>query len=164
VKKVEAFVITGKEFLVTIGQKVCKWVMSTVTQVAKAISWLLSQIAQTAEKIFQWVGFLFNWSDIKTTKESVTNIANDTIDKGVEKIADMKNGVNGFFQNTQNQLNKHRPNESQLNNDSATANDSTAAKKSSKGAPVRSVKAIGLCIRYDHRYLADGSKRRMTTC
>ncbi|PKY06356.1 hypothetical protein P168DRAFT_325235 [Aspergillus campestris IBT 28561] len=140
-KSIEHFWIEGKAFVVKIAGQAYAWVLNTVTEIGKAIGWLFNKILKLGEEVLKWLGYIFQWDDIVATKDSIINIANDSLDKGSEKAQEMKASLDKFCSQTKETLSKDRPEDKVLDDDKAIVNDTNANYESAKSEPVRSVKA-----------------------
>lgn len=55
----------------------------------KGISWILAKIGIGIKKLIDFAGFVFNWSDILQTSDSISLYLNAGLDYGEEKIASL---------------------------------------------------------------------------
>ncbi|KAI9371420.1 hypothetical protein BJX61DRAFT_548260 [Aspergillus egyptiacus] len=62
------------EFIVSIGKEVYRAVLNTVDAVVGAVEWVFNKIKTGVEKLIQYVEFLFEWDDIRRTKQVMHNL------------------------------------------------------------------------------------------
>ncbi|KAL7941006.1 gamma-glutamyltranspeptidase periplasmic precursor [Trichoderma barbatum] len=73
-------------FIAEIAGKVYKAVLNAVDAVIGAIEWVFEQIKTTIEEIIHFVEFLFDWDDIKRTKNVLHNVLKLTLKHQIDKI------------------------------------------------------------------------------
>ncbi len=99
---VESFFIEGVEdawrFVVQIAGEVFEFVLDALEHVASALNWVLKNVLGIdLAAIIQWLGFLFDWDDIKLTHKVLVNMANHSVDFGEAALAALATKVtNGF--------------------------------------------------------------------
>lgn len=137
-----SYAIKGAEFFVRIAGITYKWIMETVTQISKAISWLIKKVLDLAEKVIEWLGFLFSWEDINAAKESIVNVTNDGIDWANSNIWWLKGKADAFFEHLETSLSGDaRPQTSELDKVNGSADDEAASRDADKNVANRSVMA-----------------------
>ncbi|KAF5649805.1 uncharacterized protein FTJAE_769 [Fusarium tjaetaba] len=62
------------EFIVKIGNEVYRAILDTVEAVVGAIEWVFDKIKTGVEKLIRFIEFLFQWDDIKRTKQVTHNL------------------------------------------------------------------------------------------
>lgn len=76
VEKVES----GIHVVISFGKYVWDGIISFVEQAFDLIEGIFEQIKVSFERLFEWLGFLFDWQDIIRTKEVVKHIVNQGFD------------------------------------------------------------------------------------
>ncbi|KAF1948932.1 hypothetical protein CC80DRAFT_582168 [Byssothecium circinans] len=77
-------------FVISVGGAVYRWVVDTVASVGKILSSIFDKVLKVAEKVVDWLGFIFSWADIQATHRSMTE---DDVKDFFEKI---KNAINSM--------------------------------------------------------------------
>ena len=94
VEKVEDVI----RFTVNTIEGVIHFVVETIEQVWQAIEWILTAVlAMTLELIMMVIGFFFDWEGILMTKDSLSQLANMTIDKMIDTADSIKPYISNFF-------------------------------------------------------------------
>jgi hypothetical protein len=62
------------EFIVTIGNEVYRAILDTVDAVVGAVQWVFNKIKTGVENLIRYVEFLFDWDDIRRTKQVMHNL------------------------------------------------------------------------------------------
>ncbi|KAG8716303.1 hypothetical protein FRC09_015898 [Ceratobasidium sp. 395] len=83
--------------VVSLGEKTWEFVLDTAARVQKAITFVFQQIDVSFKKLAQWLGYVFDWSDIKKTQESIVNVVNGVMAKGVTSIEGAEQAVEDTF-------------------------------------------------------------------
>lgn len=65
--------------------------------IGQAISWIFEKILEIAEKIIEWIGFIFNWSDIKATHNSIVSLVNNALDAMAAKADLAPDAIEAYF-------------------------------------------------------------------
>jgi len=79
------------QFAATIGGKVYKAVLDTVHAVVGAVEWIFKQIGTGIKKVIDYVKFIFQWNDIRRSKEVIHNLI-------MIYLQDQVNGISTFRQ------------------------------------------------------------------
>jgi hypothetical protein len=61
-------------FFIQIGKQFYRFVINCMSDVLHGIEFVFKKIAVALEKLVEWVGFIFNWNDIKRTHQVIKNI------------------------------------------------------------------------------------------
>jgi hypothetical protein len=85
------------KFVVKIAGKVKEFVLDCVEKICEAASWVWEKVKVGWNKLVDFVGFIFNWDDIKQTKNSISSTINAGFDYAGIKIDDVAVKVDGFF-------------------------------------------------------------------
>ena len=89
----------GAEFLINIGGKFFRFVINALEEVFKVIDWVLKEtLGIDLEKFIKWLGFIFNWDDIKLTHRVLVNLSNQTINYGKAQVAGLETSVTAWFE------------------------------------------------------------------
>ncbi|KAI0699749.1 hypothetical protein C8T65DRAFT_659003 [Cerioporus squamosus] len=95
---IEDFFIDAFHFVITIAGKVFRFALKGLSYVWKAIHWLLQDVLHIPiDSLIEWLGFLFEWDDIKETHNMIVAMANAAIDCAVDKVYDFRTVVDGWF-------------------------------------------------------------------
>lgn len=87
------------EFFIEIGEQAYKFVIDAIETSFRVIHWVLKKTLNLdLEKFLQWVGFIFDWDDIKRVHKILVNMANQAINYGKYKIGEIEGTVNDFFE------------------------------------------------------------------
>lgn len=106
---VSSFVVQQAEgfyhFLATIGGKIYDAILDCVSAVAGAVEFVLNQIEVAFEKLVAWLGFLFDWDDIKLTHSVLKNMIRQFGNKVVSSMDSMETSIENAFINLENEIN-----------------------------------------------------------
>jgi hypothetical protein len=91
-------------FVVDIGDLTYSAVMDTVSAVAGTVEYVFKEIGVAYDDIVQYLGFVFNWTDIKRTHFVIKNILKVSTAHAVNSIADMEDGLKREFSTMQERL------------------------------------------------------------
>ncbi|TFK81376.1 hypothetical protein K466DRAFT_569058 [Polyporus arcularius HHB13444] len=95
---IESFFVDAFHFVITIAGKVFRFALKGLSYVWKALHWLLQDVLHIPiDKLIEWLGFLFEWDDIKETHNMIVAMANAAIDCAVDKALDFRTVVDGWF-------------------------------------------------------------------
>ncbi|RDX49441.1 hypothetical protein OH76DRAFT_1556378 [Lentinus brumalis] len=95
---IESFFVDAFHFVITIAGKVFRFALKGLSYVWKAIHWLLQDVLHIPiDKLIEWLGFLFEWDDIKETHRMIVAMTNAAIDCAVDKVHDFRTVVDGWF-------------------------------------------------------------------
>lgn len=56
------------------------------------------------QKLKDFVGFIFNWGDIKDTKNTISSLITASIGAGSDKVGDLEKKVDGFFDSLESKI------------------------------------------------------------
>jgi phage-related protein len=82
------------QFIATIAGKVYRAVLDTVDAVVGAAQWVFNAIKTGIDKIIQYVKFLFDWADIRRTKNVTHNLVKRYLKHQVNYIPQAKAALN----------------------------------------------------------------------
>jgi hypothetical protein len=92
--EVEQFVVKVIDgvthFFIEIGDAVYHFIMQCINDVVHGIQFILNKIEAGFEKLVQWVGFIFSWSDIIRTHNVLKNIFTQYSNYCVDNISSYK--------------------------------------------------------------------------
>lgn len=89
----------GLKFIVNVAGKVFHFVLKVVMEVLKVINWVLEQtLGISIEKFIQWLGFLFDWDDVKKMHKVIVNVANQTLLFAQAEALVLEEKVADFFE------------------------------------------------------------------
>ncbi|PMD35109.1 hypothetical protein L207DRAFT_517206 [Hyaloscypha variabilis F] len=92
-------------FLATIGGKIYDAILDSVAVVTGAIEFVLNQIEVAFEKLVAWLGFLFDWDDIKRTHLVLKNVMKQFGNKVISSMDTLETMVENAFVNLENEIN-----------------------------------------------------------
>jgi hypothetical protein len=92
-------------FLATIGGKIYDVILDSVAVVAGAVEFVLNQIEVAYEKLVAWLGFLFDWDDIKRTHLVLKNVMRQFGNKVVSSVDTLETAVENAFVKLENEIN-----------------------------------------------------------
>ena len=96
--EIESFFIDAFHFVIKIAGKIFRFALKGLSYVWKAIHWLLQDgLHIPIDKLIEWLGFIFDWGDIKETHNMIIAMANAAIDCAVDKVHDFRPVVDGWF-------------------------------------------------------------------
>ena len=86
------------EFALKIGNEIFKFTIQCLTHLYSAVNWLLKKtLGIDLDKLIEWLGFVFDWDDIKATKQVFSSVINYTIEFGEKQIKKTEKQVDDFF-------------------------------------------------------------------
>lgn len=91
-------------FTCTIGKTVINFVVTAAKAVAKVCVKIFEAIKTAAEKVWNFLKFLFSWEDIKQTKKLLKNLIRMGIEEQVEGIKSVKSIVHQELEEVKNQI------------------------------------------------------------
>jgi hypothetical protein len=108
--KVEQFVVAVADgiyhFLVQIGDQTYHAVLDCYNAISGAIEFVLNKIEVAFEKLVAWLGFIFNWSDIKRTHLVMKNIIKQYANQVVSSIDTLEGDINAAFTKLEQAVNE----------------------------------------------------------
>ncbi|PGH11686.1 hypothetical protein AJ79_04709 [Helicocarpus griseus UAMH5409] len=84
-------------FLVELGGKVYRWTLNTLEMIGNALTWIFEKVLEIVETIIQWIGFIFNWGDIKATHASIVSLTNNALNVWAEKADLAPAAIDNYF-------------------------------------------------------------------
>jgi hypothetical protein len=106
---VESFVVQEVEgfyhFCATIGNKIYNAILDCVSAVVGAVEFVFNQIEVFFEQLIAWLGYLFDWDDIKRTHSVMKNILKQYGNKLVSSIDSLETSIENAFIDLENQIN-----------------------------------------------------------
>ena len=88
----------GFEFLIELGKEAFRFIVSGVEATLKAVSWVLKKgLGIDLEKIWSWLGFVFDWKAILRMQALLVRLAGKTFEHGRTKIHGAEETVSAFF-------------------------------------------------------------------
>ncbi|KAE8410916.1 hypothetical protein BDV36DRAFT_306572 [Aspergillus pseudocaelatus] len=105
VESITAQIIDGFwNFVVEVGDLIYSAVMDTVSAVVGAVEYVFHEINVAYDDIVQYLGFIFNWADIKRTHFVIKNIIKVSTAHAVNSITDIEDGIKREFSTIQERL------------------------------------------------------------
>ncbi|KAB8220144.1 hypothetical protein BDV33DRAFT_231114 [Aspergillus novoparasiticus] len=93
-------------FIATIAGDIYRAILDTVEAVVAAVEWIFNAIKTAIKAIIQFIEFLFEWDDIKRTKNVLYNISKQFFQHQIDSIGDAKNTFNNNIQSVETSLNE----------------------------------------------------------
>lgn len=93
-------------FIAKIAGKTYRAVLDSIEAVVGAVEWVFSIVKTAIEDIIKYVAFLFEWEDIKRTKEVLHNLIKRYFESWVGEIGEVKDDFNDAINNVKNLLNE----------------------------------------------------------
>jgi hypothetical protein len=134
------FAVEGLRVLVQVGETVYRWVIDTIEQVGKVLSFIFKKILVLGEKLIRWLSFIFSWTDIKETSESILHIFTDALEEGPVLIDSLKHKSAEFFESLKSEVSHSRPSDEEIGKLNVRADDATGANNASKNPAANSAR------------------------
>lgn len=110
IDKIESFTIQLVEginhFFVTIGDEIYDVLLDCFNAVGHAVEFVFNKIKVFFDDLVKWLGFIFNWSDIKNTHRAMKNILKQCAIRAVGQISTLAADVQNTFVNMEDKLNQ----------------------------------------------------------
>ena len=84
-------------FVVTIAEDVFTAIVNTVEDALHAITALFKWIGAEFEKVFQWLGFLFDWSDFVAVKDLLKTVVNESFHSLGDVLSNLQSSGDKWF-------------------------------------------------------------------
>jgi hypothetical protein len=94
------------EFVVKIGEAVYRCVMKAIEDVVSAVRWVFEKIVAFIEDLVEFLQYLFDWDDIKRTKEVFKNMTHLFLKHQIKLIPDMKAAFDSAVDSAVDAINK----------------------------------------------------------
>ncbi|KAF7502179.1 hypothetical protein GJ744_006768 [Endocarpon pusillum] len=85
------------KFICKIGGEIKQFVLDTVEKICEAATWVWEKIKVGWQKLVDFIGFIFNWGDILTTKDTISQTITAGFGYAANKMDDLAVKVDGFF-------------------------------------------------------------------
>ncbi|KAF4970562.1 hypothetical protein FZEAL_10010 [Fusarium zealandicum] len=89
------------EFIVKIGNDVYRAVLDTVEAIVGAVEWVFDKIKTAVEKLIRFIEFLFQWDDIKRTKQVTHNLVKYYLVHTVSSLGTAKDSFDECMQDAE---------------------------------------------------------------
>ena len=93
-------------FVATIGDKVYRAILDTVEAIVSAAEWVFNAIKTAIEDIIKFLEFLFEWDDIKRTKEVIHNLIKLWLQNEINGIQTIKQKIDSGINQLETDVNK----------------------------------------------------------
>lgn len=133
VEVTQGIVETSWHFIAKIADKVYRAVLDTVDAVVGAVVWIFDAIKTTIEDIVKFVRFLFEWGDIKRTKEVLTNLINLYVKEQLDNIPSFKSQLDEAIESIESTIAKWSDIEWKNMGDTVSKPAASSAKNPMKG-------------------------------
>lgn len=95
------------QVLIKIGQDLLTFVIKGIETTLKVVGWLLEKaFGIDLEKIWKWLGFIFDWEDIKRTHAVFLGLVKRLMDEAKAGVAHFETPVANFFKSLRADLSK----------------------------------------------------------
>ncbi|KIO21507.1 hypothetical protein M407DRAFT_218166 [Tulasnella calospora MUT 4182] len=91
-------------FAINLPDKAYRFVLDCAAAIVKGVQFVLEKIKVGLEKIWEYVKFIFEWEDIKTTYHGIKNIVNSALEYGVRVVGDKMEAVGETFDGLEKKL------------------------------------------------------------
>jgi hypothetical protein len=89
---------------VRLAGEVYDFVLSTAETVLKAIGWLLAKSGVMMKKLIDFAGFIFNWSDIMHTSDSISTLMSASLRYGEDKLESVNDAIKSWLDNIRDRV------------------------------------------------------------
>lgn len=89
---------------VHIGEKIYRFVANCISDVLHSVEVLFKKIQVTFHKLVEWLGFVFQWADIKRAHQVTKNIVKQYLNNIPNNISSYKTGLASLFTTIQNKV------------------------------------------------------------
>lgn len=93
-------------FIAEIGGKIYRAVLDAVDAVVGAVEWVFNAIKTAVEDLIKYLSFLFEWDDIKRTKEVLHNLVKCWLQGEVNGLQTLKSEFNQMIQTAEGKINE----------------------------------------------------------
>ncbi|KAH8802995.1 hypothetical protein F5884DRAFT_887922 [Xylogone sp. PMI_703] len=93
---------------VKLAGEVYNFVLSTAETVLRAIGWLLAKSGVVVKKLIDFAGFIFNWSDIVHTSDSISTLISVGLSYGQEKLESVNDAIQSWINDTKELVQSYR--------------------------------------------------------
>lgn len=93
-------------FLATIGGQVFRAVLDTVDAVVGAVEWVFNAIKTGIEDVIHFLEFLFEWDDIRCTKDVMHHVAKLWLQDQVDNIPRAQQAIDGVIADVEKKINE----------------------------------------------------------
>lgn len=88
------------EFVVKIGEVIYRCVLKVVEVIVSAVRWVFENIVNAIEDLVEFLQYLFEWDDIKRTKDVIHNVSRLFMSHQVDQIPVLRNGFDEAIEST----------------------------------------------------------------
>ncbi|MBD2329772.1 hypothetical protein [Alkalinema sp. FACHB-956] len=106
VKVVEDAATKAWHFIVQIGEKIYRAVLDTVEAVVGAVEWVFQAIKTAISEVIKYVSFLFEWEDIRRTKDVLHNLVKCYLQHQVDNLQVMKQDFDEMIGGVEDKINQ----------------------------------------------------------
>jgi len=86
-----------------------RWVIESVATVGKVLGCIFDKVLRVAAKVMDWLGYLFNWADIRATHVSIVHFLNSAADAAANKLSGLADTVEDICDKVEDGLKKMTP-------------------------------------------------------
>jgi hypothetical protein len=91
-------VVQGAKLIYEVGGKIYTALLETLEQAYQALStFLREKLGIDLDRIIKWLGFVFDWDDIKRTAQIIQHLLGETVEYGVSEVEKLRGFVKGKF-------------------------------------------------------------------
>ncbi|RBR22926.1 uncharacterized protein FIESC28_04224 [Fusarium coffeatum] len=85
------------KFVCKIAGEIKEFVLDCVEKICEAATWIWEKVKVGWEKLVDFIGFIFSWDDILTTKDTISSTITAGLGYAAIKMDDISAKVDGFF-------------------------------------------------------------------
>jgi hypothetical protein len=146
----------GFRFLLTIGEKVYKIIIKEVNSLIQAVELLFNKVKIAFVKLKSWLGFVFDWGDIKRTHNVLKNLYDVYAHHAIDSVTTIEAKINTEFTNAINYVNTWKSLDAlpSFTGDAFTSSANTiSSQTSSRFTSMNSPQANMVLHHYKHNFL-----------
>ena len=84
------------EFVVKIGEAIYRCVLRVIEDVVAAVRWVFDKIVAAVEDLIDFLRYLFEWDDLKRTKDVIKNVTKAFVNHEIEQIPVVRRKFDGM--------------------------------------------------------------------
>ncbi|KAF7539729.1 hypothetical protein G7Z17_g12369 [Cylindrodendrum hubeiense] len=97
------------KFIIHIGDEVFNFVLKTVSTIVKAITWVFRKLGALLKDIVEFLGYLFNWTDILDTADSISTSFNVALDYGQDLLSKSELNIDSWLEDLRTTIKNQLP-------------------------------------------------------
>ena len=104
--QIEGDIESGLNFIAKIAGQAYSAVLDTVDSVVGAVQWVFHAIETAVEDLIKFVEFLFEWEDIKRTKEVLHNLIKLYLQSQIDELETIKEDFDNLIEDVETKVNE----------------------------------------------------------